>query len=57
MLEMNNKFEKPSWCPLREVPEKKDPILFEPDDYYRGYNDCLDDILGGENDVHTRKPN
>lgn len=36
------------WCPLRELPEKKEPILYEPDDYYIGYNDCLDDILGGE---------
>ena len=36
---------KADWCPLREVPEKQEPILFEPDDYYIGYNDCLDDIL------------
>ena len=36
---------KPDWCPLKEMPKKKEPILYEPDDYYVGYNDCIDDIL------------
>ena len=47
--------EKPSWCPLKEVPQKKrfdvlcsnevgdkiKDLLFT-----KGYNDCIDEILG-----------
>ena len=38
--------EKPTWCPLRECPTKKenqyDNRVFE-----FGYNACIDEILGG----------
>ena len=45
---------KPSWCPLRELPEKQDTIIYENDDWGtvdlktkgEGWNACLDDILG-----------
>ena len=40
---------KPDWCPLRELPEKKeirlDHALHE---YERGYNACIDELLKGE---------
>lgn len=42
--------EKPDWCPLRPLPEKKEeakePLATR---YYRaeGWNDCLDEITGG----------
>ena len=45
MLEMNNKFGKPSWCPLREVPEK---YKYECMDFERGYNACINEILKDE---------
>lgn len=44
--------EKPDWCPLRELPEKKDrnsPERVEYGNfgtgYIAGFNDCLDKIL------------
>ena len=39
--------EKPKWCPLQTLPEKKD-MQFADDasEFYRqGYNKCLEDIL------------
>ena len=44
---------KPNWCPLRELPEKKDTIIYENDDWGtvnlktkdEGWNACLDEIL------------
>jgi hypothetical protein len=44
--------EKPEWCPLRELPEKKDrnsPERVEygnfGEEYIAGFNDCIDKIL------------
>lgn len=41
---------KPTWCPLREVPQKKEFSDIETA-YDRvktlGYNACIDEILGG----------
>ena len=41
---------KPTWCPLREVPQKKE-IEFRDSDITRiekiGYNACIDEILRG----------
>ena len=34
---------KPSWCPLRECPQKKE--LWSK--FELGYNACIDEILGG----------
>lgn len=44
--------ERPSWCPLRELPEKysQDHLSSFGGDYYTGYNHCLEDILGEENE-------
>ena len=41
---------KPTWCPLREVPQKK--VRYFSDNEYKslqklGYNACIDEILGG----------
>ena len=44
---------KPSWCPLKPLPEKS---LTGLSDYYQwgtwedGYNQCIDEILGEEDD-------
>lgn len=41
------------WCPLKEIPQKKPEIEIRKNNDYRenfyinGYNDCLDEILGG----------
>ena len=35
---------KPSWCPLQEVPEKKDVTHLGPESYVSGWNDCVDAI-------------
>lgn len=37
---------RPYWCPLRELPEKKELYLSINKWYCVGFNDCLDDILG-----------
>ena len=37
---------RPDWCPLRELPEKKELYLSINKWYCVGFNDCLDDILG-----------
>lgn len=41
---------KPDWCPLRELPEKKEyDGLMEYDDIYAdGYNACIDELLKEE---------
>lgn len=40
---------KPDWCPLKEIPEKKE-IFNNCDDYLNGVDDgwnaCIDEILG-----------
>ena len=41
--------EKPTWCPLREVPQKME-LYGVRDGFARGYNVCIDEILGGESD-------
>ena len=37
------------WCPLREIPQKKDTKYNPARDPYitQGYNACIDEILGG----------
>ena len=41
-----------SWCPLKPMPQKKkdyEELISHVDDYYeKGWNDCIDEILGGE---------
>lgn len=54
MEKLYDKFvdKKPSWCPLREVPEKKEVCGKYPQadkipaSYKVGYNACIDEILG-----------
>lgn len=48
-----NSHEKPDWCPLRPVPKRAKHSEELGDDeydcgYVMGFNDCLDEILGGE---------
>lgn len=36
-----------NWCPLRPLPEKMEARPYQ--DYHRhGWNDCIDEITGGE---------
>lgn len=37
---------KPTWCPLREVPQKMEPYGMS-DGIAIGYNACIEEILGG----------
>ena len=49
-LEITIEVEKRSeWCPLREVPQKKDTKYNPARNPYitQGYNACIDEILGG----------
>lgn len=46
--------EKPTWCPLKEVPKKKEVSKYDGycmnmacTERNRGYNACIDKILGG----------
>jgi len=69
MEEENRKFKgarfitdgkRPSWCPLKPIPEKKQEYLYkqtingieapEVIDWNRGYNACLDSIIGENNE-------
>lgn len=41
--------DKPLWCPLKELPSKWEEKPYNSDsrrDWQRGYNHCIDDILG-----------
>lgn len=42
--------EKPDWCPLRELPERKKLTYtdLDADNKVSGWNDCLDEILGAK---------
>lgn len=45
----NSFCKKPSWCPLKPMPEKlegNDSIYYQWGDYEDGWNHCLDEILG-----------
>ena len=40
---------KPRWCPIKPLPEKKtDSIIAYKYPYEKGYNTCIDEILGKE---------
>lgn len=50
---------RPSWCPVREVPEKKEAQKINPYEmnkieynkgYRQGYNKCIDEILGKDDE-------
>lgn len=38
----------PDWCPLRELPEKKQQTLYSIGAWNSGYNACIDELLKGE---------
>ena len=43
----------PEWCPLKPLPKKKEMTIikrgqYEESKYIKGYNDCISEILGGE---------
>ncbi len=47
--------EKPTWCPLRPLPSKLVPFGYldvgnEDGLYEKGYNDCIDEITGADNE-------
>lgn len=43
-------FPKPDWCPLRDLPEKMpEENRWFSEDYEKGRNDCIDEILKGVN--------
>lgn len=44
------KTKKPTWCPLKPAPEPQFVWLDDGDDWERGYNDCLSEILGDDAD-------
>ena len=52
--------EKPDWCPLRELPERKETLCTQKwytngywsDEMKAGWNECLDAIEGG---AHGKK--
>ena len=46
---------KPDWCPLRPLPSKLVPFGYldagnEDGLYEKGYNDCIDEITGADNE-------
>lgn len=55
-------YERPEWCPLRPLPEKKEPtrkpvsdeFSWKYTDYEKGFNDCIDVITGESKDGKER---
>ena len=45
---IENKFEKPSWCPLKPMPEKKEQSESVAFIFNNGWNACIDAICGKE---------
>lgn len=41
-----NEKKRPSWCPIRPVPEEINRVSLGDMGYKRGWNDCLKEILG-----------
>lgn len=49
-------YEKPDWCPLRELPEKKETTYpqacyensYWTDEMKAGFNTCLNEMVGGK---------
>ena len=42
---------KPNWCPLKPIPDKQEAKWCYGNDYYqRGWNACIEKILGEENE-------
>lgn len=48
IIEVNGECQKPSWCPLKEVPEYRYSDKWEEDMRNKGWNDCIDTILREE---------
>lgn len=48
--EFANNGTKPDWCPLKDVPEKRDQktVITYFDGWNSGYNACIDEILKGD---------
>ena len=44
--EKDYEINKPSWCPLQEIPQKYEVVSMS---FERGYNACIDDILKDSN--------
>lgn len=50
--QLENLTEKPDWCPIRELPEKKEPMQFpispllpwQYTEYDKGWNACLEQM-------------
>lgn len=52
-LELYEEMPRPKWCPLRPLPEKWERQPYNSQsrvDWKIGYNDCLDDIQGIEDE-------
>lgn len=48
LVECGNESERQEWCPLREVPKHElEWYDDERSNYEKGYNACIDEILGG----------
>ena len=45
-IKENNIEKRQEWCPLRECPQKKE-ISDDYEVFKKGYNACIDEILGG----------
>lgn len=37
-------YEKPDWCPVQKMPEKKDIVPLSSESWVSGWNDCVDTI-------------
>ena len=48
--------EKPKWCPLKPLPEKREADSLYDSEYFEalGYNACIDEILKGATDEQKR---
>ena len=43
--------DRPNWCPLKPMPSKYELTTEKGNRYAVGWNDCIDEILGEENET------
>lgn len=48
-IEIMNEGKKPDWCPMKEIPYPKETDKWEEDMKYRGWYDCISEIIRRSN--------
>lgn len=52
-IETQNDHRKPEWCPLKDMPLKKNTDFCRNIPYANGWNDCIEEIREAKNESNT----